>query len=136
MRTLFLILCGWMPVTAFLQNPFTVMDWNTGSSFNNYLLEKAHRQYQQRSIAFNKAVASKQAAIAYINDTREKYRRLIGDVPAVSPLNAKIAGTYTGDGYKIENVLYESFPGHHVTANVYVPDRKGVFPAVLFFCGH
>ncbi|MEO8861210.1 MAG: acetylxylan esterase, partial [Ginsengibacter sp.] len=29
-----------------------------------------------------------------------------------------------------------SFQNHHVTANIYIPNGKGVFPAALLFCGH
>ena len=28
------------------------------------------------------------------------------------------------DGYRIEKVHYESRPNHHVTGNLYLPDRK------------
>ena len=33
-------------------------------------------------------------------------------------------------------MIYESRPEHHVTANLYIPDRKGPFPAVLMPIGH
>jgi len=45
------------------------------------------------------------------------------------------AGNETWD-YRIENILFESLPEHHVAANIYVPEGKGPFPAVLIFCGH
>ncbi len=35
-----------------------------------------------------------------------------------------------------EKLVYESFRGHHVTANLYIPNGKGPFPAALLFCGH
>ena len=41
------------------------------------------------------------------------------------------------DGYRIEKVIFESVPGLHVTALVYVPDAPaGPKPAVLVACGH
>ena len=41
------------------------------------------------------------------------------------------------DGYRIEKVVFESLPGLHVTALVYVPDGpSGRKPAVLVPCGH
>jgi cephalosporin-C deacetylase-like acetyl esterase len=45
--------------------------------------------------------------------------------------------TISRDGYTIENVIYESRPGHHVTANLYLPrTMKGRVPGVLIPCGH
>ena len=37
-------------------------------------------------------------------------------------------------GYRIERVIYESRPRHHVTANCYLPDGPGPFPGVLVPC--
>src|SRR5207302_10710211 len=51
-------------------------------------------------------------------------------------LNAKVVGALKGDGFRVENVIYESRPNHHVTANFYLPDGKGPFPGVLVPCGH
>ena len=63
---------------------------------------------------------------------------VIGGLPAAkTPLNARITGTIPMDGYRIEKVLFESLPGLHVTALVYVPDApSGPKPAVLVACGH
>ena len=42
-----------------------------------------------------------------------------------------------GEDYYIEKVIYESRPGHHVTANLYIPtDVSGAAPGVLISCGH
>ena len=53
-----------------------------------------------------------------------------------TPLNAKVVGTLKADGFRVENVIYESRPDHQVTANLYIPDGKGPFPGVLVPCGH
>lgn len=117
---------------------FTVMDWETHGSLNDYLIQKMHQQYDERKINFSKALASKQATLEYIKTCRSKFLRLIGDLPAKSPLMATITGTIKRRyfGYRIEKIVYESFPGHHVTANAYVPDGNGRFPAMIFLCGH
>ncbi|MBM3458061.1 MAG: hypothetical protein FJX77_05965 [Armatimonadetes bacterium] len=36
----------------------------------------------------------------------------------------------------MEKVLYESRPGFHVSAALYLPDRPGKYPGILFPCGH
>src|SRR5262249_14625383 len=38
--------------------------------------------------------------------------------------------------YRIEKVLYESQPGHVVTADLYLPDGTPPYPAVLLPAGH
>lgn len=69
-------------------------------------------------------------------DLKAKFIAAIGGFPDKTPLNAKIVGTLKGDGFRVEKVIYESRPNHHVTANFYVPDGKGPFPGVLVPCGH
>ena len=38
------------------------------------------------------------------------------------PLNARTVAVRKRDGYIVENVLFESWPGVHVSANLYLPD--------------
>ena len=40
------------------------------------------------------------------------------------------------EGYRVERVIYESRPGHHVTAALYLPEGEAPFPGVLVPCGH
>ncbi|WP_218932641.1 alpha/beta hydrolase [Roseimaritima multifibrata] len=57
--------------------------------------------------------------------------------PAKTPLNAKVTGRSERDGYTIENVVFESFPGFYVTANLYVPTGlEGPLPAIVVTAGH
>ncbi|HLF93406.1 MAG TPA: acetylxylan esterase, partial [Planctomycetota bacterium] len=57
-------------------------------------------------------------------------------LPEKTPLNPQVTGTLVRDGYRVEKVIYESLPGHHVTANLYIPAGPGPFPGVLFPVGH
>src|SRR5690606_31775844 len=41
-----------------------------------------------------------------------------------------------GDGYRLERVIYESRPRHHVTATLYLPEGEPPFPGVLMPIGH
>ncbi len=62
---------------------------------------------------------------------------LIGGLPAQkTPLAARKFGQVVEDGYRVEKITYDSLPGYHVTANVYVPDGKGPFPAIIVAPGH
>jgi dienelactone hydrolase len=71
-------------------------------------------------------------------ELRRKVLAVIGGLPeAKSPLNARVTGTIPMDGYRIEKLVFESLPGIHVTALVYVPAGPvGKRPAVLLACGH
>lgn len=52
------------------------------------------------------------------------------------PLDLEFHGDIALDGYKIHRVSFASAPGIRVTANLYVPDGPGPFPAVLNMHGH
>jgi dienelactone hydrolase len=57
--------------------------------------------------------------------------------PKKTPLHAKIFGRVEHDGYSVERVHFESYPGFLVTGNLYRPtDLEGPLPAVLNAHGH
>ena len=61
----------------------------------------------------------------------------LGEFPERTPLDARVLGTLRREGYRIEKVLYESRPSHHVTAALYLPETGGGrVPGVLVPCGH
>lgn len=124
------ILPGWG------QENYKLMDWKTQYTVRTYLLQQMHDQYDRRREAIQDAVASKENMIAYREACREKYLGILGEFPEATPLNPQVTNTLFQDGYRVENVLFESRPGHHVAANFYVPEGEGPFPAALIFCGH
>src|SRR6185503_7813461 len=67
---------------------------------------------------------------------RAKFIEALGGYPEKTPLNARVVGTLNGDGFRVEKVIYESRPNHHVTGALYIPEGKGPFPGVLVPCGH
>jgi len=52
---------------------------------------------------------------------QQSYQQLLGDFPLKTPLNSMVTGQSIGEGFRIEKVLFESFPNHHVTALLYLP---------------
>src|SRR6516164_644896 len=55
------------------------------------------------------------------------------------PLNAVVHGKIERDGYTVEKVFFESYPGFYVTGNLYKPTKtimKNRLPAVLCPHGH
>jgi dienelactone hydrolase len=83
------------------------------------------------------SLRTKSDAEAYVREVRSKIQQCFGPWPQKTPLNARITGTINRDAYRIEKVIFESRPGFHVTANLYIPaGRKTPLPAVLGTCGH
>jgi dienelactone hydrolase len=50
------------------------------------------------------------------------------------PLDIRITGETAGDGFRIQNVLYQSRPGIWVTANLYLPAKPGKAMSGLILC--
>ena len=59
-------------------------------------------------------------------------------MPEKTPLNAKVFGRIERDGYSIEKVYFQSYPGFYVGGNLYRPrgQGNGPFPGVLNPHGH
>jgi dienelactone hydrolase len=68
----------------------------------------------------------------------ERLRHSLGDYPAqTAKLNVRTTGTVNGDGFVIENVVYESRPGQWVTGNLYVPAKPSrSMPGILIAHAH
>ena len=65
-------------------------------------------------------------------------RESLGQFPPLPmDLNIETTGRIEGDGYRIENIVFESRPGLLVTANLYLPAKPTEsMPAVLFSHSH
>ena len=63
----------------------------------------------------------------------------IGGFPDKTPLNARTVGAVQKDGFAIEKIIFESRPGHYVTAHLFLPSAPGFkppYPGVVSPCGH
>lgn len=70
---------------------------------------------------------------AWVRDT---LWRLAGGAPDRTPLGVRTRGVIERAGYRVEKLVYETQPGLHVPANLYLPAGQGPFPGVLFQVGH
>ena len=52
------------------------------------------------------------------------------------PLDMRVTGSVQMKGYQIRNISFQTRPGVYATANLYVPEGKGPFPAVINMLGH
>jgi dienelactone hydrolase len=69
---------------------------------------------------------------------RERALAAIGGLPpGGTPLEPEVTGTLRGDGYDVENVVFQSLPRVYVTSNLYLPrGQRGRTGAVLLVHGH
>lgn len=108
-----------------------------GEQLTRYLNSVAFKQLDERgrSIA---AIRTRADAETRKKQVREKLITLIGGLPDYrGPLNVQKFESLDRGDYRIEKIVYDSLPGFHVTADVYVP-TKGTkpFPAILMPVGH
>ena len=101
------------------------------------LMEQSRVQARDRLAKVASAVQSAESVARRREELRSWFRKTLGPFPEKTPLNPRVVGTVECDGYRIERVIYESRPKHHVTANLYVPTTgEPPFPGVLIPCGH
>ena len=106
------------------------------SQMHAYLNDIGYRMLAERAKRVA-AVETKEQAVARRDEVRRRVVELVGGIPATTgPVNAKSFDSIKDDGFTIENIAYESCPNYWVTANVYVPDGKGPFPAMIIAPGH
>ncbi|MFP6620457.1 MAG: alkaline phosphatase D family protein, partial [Pirellulaceae bacterium] len=114
-----------------------VLDDDASGLIEKYYLGRIKAQYDQRRSDLATALETKAGVLARQAQLKKHLRTVLGDLPEKTPLRARVTGKIDADGCRIEKVVYESRPGHHVTANLYVPTTgRGPFPGVLVACGH
>ena len=82
---------------------------------------------------------TKEAWVARAEQVRRRVLVATGlwPMPTKTPANAVVHGKVDRQGYTVERVYLESFPGHFVTGSLYRPQgRSGKLPAVLCPHGH
>ena len=68
---------------------------------------------------------------------REKAVAMLGGLPEKVPLNAVVAKVLEREGYRVENVMFQSRPNFWVPGNLYVPTHvEGPYPGIISPCGH
>jgi dienelactone hydrolase len=68
----------------------------------------------------------------------EALRRSLGQFPdPPKDLKLRVTRTLDGDGYRVQNVVFESRPGVFVTANLYAPAKPGrAMPGIIIVHSH
>src|SRR5579864_380637 len=137
MRLLACLLLIVAPLAVGAQDKLQILppDKQPRKMLNGFLQAEAHKHFDAR----RKLVAALKTPEDIHKrqvELKAKFLEAIGPFPEKTPLNATVTGTLKGVGFRVEKVIYESRPKHHVTANLYIPDGKAPFPGVLVPCGH
>jgi len=107
-------------------------------------LDQVIEECVERAEESHRRIAAQQDDLERWSTERERLhlrlREALGlePLPPRTPLNARVVGTLSRDGYRVERLIFESRPGFPVTANLYLPaGQTGVRrPAVVCPTGH
>jgi dienelactone hydrolase len=137
-RTIFLNGALLLFATCYAQdNTYKVIPGNTDTLQYNYFMERLQTQFDHRREQVERASRSENSLLERRDALRERFREMIGELPARCPLNPKVSRKMDMDSYTVEAVVFESLPNHHVTGLFYLPKkRKAPYPAVYIPCGH
>ncbi len=101
------------------------------------LTDKRLRLEASLKFAEHELPRTKEALMAYRTTLRSKIKSEAGIVANHRlPLDIKQTGEIRMKGYAIRNICFQTLPGVYATANLYVPDGEGPFPAVINMLGH
>ncbi|MFO0821428.1 MAG: prolyl oligopeptidase family serine peptidase [Pirellulales bacterium] len=105
------------------------------SALYRRLQRQAQSAIQARRVAVEQLKSATELA-EWNQQRRAVFLEAIGGLPERTPLNAHVTRSHMGDQCRVENILFESRPHHHVTGNLYLPLTPGPHPVVLVPCGH
>jgi dienelactone hydrolase len=112
-------------------------DPRPAANVHQQLLDEAGRLEKQRRTRFA-AVTSRDELAGLQQELRRKFLDLLDGLPeAGEPPVVQKTGWIDGDDYRLERLVFQSFPGYFVPALLYVPkERDGPAPGILSPCGH
>src|SRR4051794_24694622 len=86
----------------------------------SYLLKECDKHFDTRKKEVA-ALKTPEQIKARQQMLKAKFIAALGGFPKKTPLNPQVTGKLDRDDYRIEKVIYESQPNHHVTAILYLP---------------
>ncbi len=121
--------------------PVTVLNgWaiytDAPNAFYKSFADEAFSLLKERKLAVDR-LSTREAWERYRETTRQKLVSLVGAFPEKTPLNARVVGRVEKPDFRVEKLIYESVPGFHVTAALFLPKNlRGKAPAILYCSGH
>ncbi len=100
-------------------------------------LRARQREANDRSSAEWKRITNREQWEAFVTPKLAALRESLGTFPEAKSPTVRVASTFEGDGFAIDNILYESRPGLWVTANLYRPAKPtGSMPGMVIVHAH
>lgn len=98
-------------------------------------LDERLRAANRRSTAEWRAVQTRQDWERLRDEKLRRLREAIGPFPEVpASLDLHVTGAADGEGFRVENLVYQTRPGLWVTANLYLPAEPGAAMPGLLIC--
>lgn len=139
---LILLLCIGISLNGFGQENLNVIKshWVNFTDGPNALYKHQSQQALEMLKDRDEAIASISSLNEWKNwqaKAKEKLMKVVGPFPEKTPLNAKITAKHKGNGFKFENIVFESQPGLYVSGTLFIPDgAKSNTPAIIYCSGH
>ncbi|MBX3398161.1 MAG: hypothetical protein KF873_05435 [Gemmataceae bacterium] len=100
-------------------------------------LRARQKEANDRSTAAWKAIRNREQWEAFVTPKLAALRASLGTFPEAKAPTVRVASTVEGDGFAIDNLLYESRPGLWVSANLYRPAKpRGSMPGLVIVHAH
>ena len=99
------------------------------------LQKQAYAALDRRTATYEQLKTAEQIR-SYQQRLKRFLTEQLGGFPERTPLNPQTVRTISADGYRIECVIFESQPNHHVTANLYLPETDTPVPGIIVSSGH
>ncbi|MCC6861270.1 MAG: acetylxylan esterase [Bryobacterales bacterium] len=123
-----------------VQAPAALREPSYGEQYPDMLLSHLAGKLNRLSEKWDAARAAIRSAAEMENRNRfvrRKFLEMIHGFPPRTPLHPKTVRRLERDGYRVENVIFESRPGFPVTGNLYLPTAgPGPYPGIISPCGH
>lgn len=108
---------------------------DNSNALYHHIAEFAEKDFQARD---KKVIGLKSLEDwkTYLNGLKTILKSGVGEFKK-TPLNARITGIIKRESFRVEKVVYESFPGFYVSGCLFIPLKgKKPFPTILFPTGH
>jgi len=114
-----------------------VLDYNAGKNYSDYLVKcgiESLADIDNRMINISDLKSWEKERKNLITSYKDAYPAyMFQERP---PVKSELVSKYEYKNYRIENHIFESYPGWYVNASVYLPKEEGVYPGVVCATGH
>jgi dienelactone hydrolase len=99
--------------------------------FDDYLHNRILKMLEKERDEW-KQVHSRSAWELFRDSRLQALRTALGKFPDKCPLETRVTSEYNGDGYRRQNIVFQSQPGVWVTANLYLPaEARSSMPGIV-----